>query len=109
MPSVKWYMMITDMVGYSRITSQMTPEEVRDFVVEYHHNLAEVIKKKHFEPVEIEPSAGDGALIVFGKRPGENAAQMCRRALAAAIDLAYAIEQEQCGVNENGALYGAYR
>lgn len=99
-------MMITDMVGYSRITSQMTPEEVRDFVIEYHHNLAEVIKKKHFEPVEIEPSAGDGALIVFGKRPGENAAQMCRRALAAAIDLAYAIEQERVASTRMGLFMG---
>lgn len=99
-------MVITDMVGYSRITSQMTPEEVRDFVIEYHHNMAEIIKKKRFEPVEIEPSAGDGALIVFGKRTGENAAQMCRRALTAAIDLAYAIEQERIASTRMGLFMG---
>lgn len=87
--------MLTDMVGYSRITSTMSPDKVRDFIVDYHSKLSSIIQKPLYGPVEIEPSAGDGALILFGKREGENAAPMCRRALEAATELAFAIERKE--------------
>jgi len=98
--------MMTDMVGYSRITSKMPPDKVRDFVIEYHKNLAFVIKKPHYEPVEIEPSAGDGALIVFGKRDGEDSSPMCRRALEASIDLALAINRKKIVPTRMGLFMG---
>ena len=98
--------LLTDIVGYSRITSEMTPDKVRDFIVEYHRTLEEVIIKPEYEPVEIEPSAGDGALILFGKRQEEGSAPMCRRALEAAIDIAFAIQRSDIVPTRMGLFKG---
>ena len=35
--------MLTDIVGYSRRTSSMTPDKVRDFVIDYHQSLNALI------------------------------------------------------------------
>jgi len=98
--------MLTDIVGYSRQTSSMTPDKVRDFVVEYHQNLHAIINKPEYEPIEIEPSAGDGALIIFGKRPGEDSKPMCRRALAAASELAIGINSKKIVPTRMGLFMG---
>ncbi len=98
--------MLTDIVGYSRRTSSMTPDKVRDFVVGYHQTLHGLINKPAFEPIEIEPSAGDGALIIFGKRPGEDSKPMCRRALAAATELAFAINSKKIVATRMGLFMG---
>lgn len=98
--------MLTDMVSYSRITSEMEPSQVRDFVIDYHNCLEAVIKKETYEPVEIEPSAGDGALILFGKRPGEDERPMARRALQAAVDLGYAVRQGEIVQTRIGLFRG---
>lgn len=98
--------MLTDMVGYSRLTSDMTPDGVSDFVIDYHHGLARVLKKPEYEPVEIEPSAGDGALILFGKRTGEGDREVCRRALAAGADLASAVTRNEVVKTRIGLFSG---
>jgi class 3 adenylate cyclase len=98
--------MLTDIVGYSRRTSAMTPDKVRDFVVEYHKSLHAIINKKEYEPIEIEPSAGDGALIIFGKRPGEDSKPMCQRALAAATEMAFAINNKKIVATRMGLFMG---
>lgn len=98
--------MLTDIVGYSRRTSSMTPDKVRDFVIDYHQSLNTLINKPEYEPIEIEPSAGDGALIIFGKRPGEDAKPMCCRALKAATDLAFAINKEKIVPTRMGLFMG---
>ena len=98
--------MLTDMVSYSRITSTMSPERVRDFVIDYHRRLSDIIKKPQYEPVEIEPSAGDGAVILFSKREGETASPMCRRALEAATDLAFAIQKKILVATRMGLFKG---
>ena len=98
--------MLTDIVGYSRQTSSMTPDKVRDFVIEYHKNLHAIINKPEYEPIEIEPSAGDGALIIFSKRPGEDSKPMCRRALKAATALAVGINQNKIVPTRMGLFMG---
>ena len=98
--------MMTDMIGYSRITSTMSPARVRDFIIDYHRSLSQVLKKSKNEPVEIEPSAGDGALVIFGKRDGENSSSMCRRALSAAIDLILAINASEVVPTRMGVFKG---
>jgi hypothetical protein len=71
----------------------MRPNEIRDFIIDYHKNLKDIIQsdKDHFQ--EIEPSAGDGAIAIFEKRAGEGKSGMCTRALQAAINIAYAVEE----------------
>ncbi|THB74251.1 MAG: hypothetical protein D6B25_13840 [Desulfobulbaceae bacterium] len=99
--------LLTDMVGYTRETSSMSPEEVRDFIIKYHQDLAAVLKKPEYEPVEIEPSAGDGALILFGKREQqEDPSQMCRRAIMVAIELTHAIRKRQVVPTRMGLFKG---
>ncbi len=98
--------MLTDMVGYSRLTSEMTPAGVRDFVVDYHQRLNRIIGKPEYEPVEIEPSAGDGALILFGKRPDDDEQLVCRRALAAAVELGYAVTRDEIVPTRIGLFKG---
>ncbi|MBE0583059.1 MAG: hypothetical protein IH612_04775, partial [Desulfofustis sp.] len=99
--------MLTDMVGYSRLTSDMSPDGVRDFVIDYHHGLARIIKTALYEPVEIEPSAGDGALILFGKRDENDQRSVCQRALAAAVQLGYAVTRGEVAKTRIGLFKGA--
>ena len=85
--------LLTDMVRYTQITEDMRPNEIRDFIIEYHKNLQRIIQTEDEYLQEIEPSAGDGAIAVFEKRAGEGGKSgMCIRALKAAIKIAYAVE-----------------
>ena len=85
--------LLSDMVRYTQITEDMRPNEIRDFIVEYHKNLQKIIQTDTGYLQEIEPSAGDGAIAVFEKRAGEDGkAGMCIRALKTAIKMAYAVE-----------------
>lgn len=97
---------MSDMVQYSQTTSSMTPEELKDFIIGYHHQLRSLIGAPEHQPVDIEPSAGDGSLVVFKKRPGEQEAEMCCRALRAAIAVAYAIEQGRLPATRMGIFLG---
>ena len=85
--------LLSDMVRYTQITADMRPNEIRDFIIEYHKNLQRIIQTEDDYLQEIEPSAGDGAIAVFEKRAGEGGKSgMCIRALKAAIKIAYAVE-----------------
>jgi class 3 adenylate cyclase len=85
--------LLSDMVRYTQMTEDMRPNEIRDFIIEYHKNLQKIIRTDNEYLQEIEPSAGDGAIAVFEKRAGEDGkAGMCIRALKTAINMAYAVE-----------------
>jgi adenylate cyclase len=85
--------LLSDMVRYTQITADMRPEEIRDFIIDYHKNLQRIIQSDKDHLQEIEPSAGDGAIAIFEKREGEGKSGMCVRALQAAINIAYAVEE----------------
>jgi class 3 adenylate cyclase len=84
--------LLSDMVRYTQMTADMRPNEIRDFIIEYHKNLQKIIRINDEYPQEIEPSAGDGAIAIFEKRLGEGKSGMCIRAVQAAIKIAHAVE-----------------
>ena len=88
----KVVILLSDMVRYSQQTADMRPAEVRDFIVEYHKNLQDVINLDSKSFQEIEPSAGDGALAVFEKRQGEGNTEVFDRSIKAAINMSIAME-----------------
>ncbi len=105
-PEREVVILMTDMVGYSRTSSGMTPEEIRDFLIDYHGSIHDIIHRDESIPFEIEPSAGDGCLVIFDKRPGENRAGICSRALATAIRMAEAIADGSLAPTRMGILLG---
>lgn len=84
----------------------MCPEELRDFIVGYHYALIGLVRTPDSMPVEVEPSAGDGSLIVFKKRPGEEDRAICTRAVQAAITIAHAIEEGRLLPTRMGLFLG---
>ncbi len=90
----KVIIMLSDMVRYSQKTADMRPAEVRDFIVEYHQNLQEIINIDSESFQGIEPSAGDGAIAIFEKQKGESNTKVCDRVVKAAINMSIAIEDE---------------
>ena len=105
-PEKEVVILMTDMVQYSRISSAMAPEEIRDFLISYHGNIYTLLHKEENAPLEIEPSAGDGCLVIFDKRPGEDASGICSRALHAALSLVESIEQGALPPTRIGILLG---
>ena len=98
--------LMADMVQYSQISSGMSPEEIRDFLVNYHDRIHEIIDKEENYPLDSEPSAGDGSLMIFDKRQGEDRAGVCTRALHAALQMAKAIQQGSLAPTRMGILLG---
>ena len=88
----KVVILLSDMVRYSRQTADMRPAEVRDFIVEYHKNLQEIIKIDNESFQEIEPSAGDGAIAIFEKHKEKSNTEVCDRAIKAVINMSIAME-----------------
>jgi CRP-like cAMP-binding protein len=91
-PEQKVVVMMSDMVQYSQRTSAMSPVELKDFIIAYHQNLQKLITLPENTPVEVEPSAGDGSLVIFKKRFGEDDTAICTRAVQTAIRLAQGME-----------------
>lgn len=89
----KVVILLCDMVRYSQKTAAMRPVEIRDFIVDYHHNLHRIINTDSDEPQDIEPSAGDGAIAIYENKPGEGKTGVCDRAIQAALNMAHAMEQ----------------
>lgn len=89
----KVVILLCDMVRYSQKTAEMRPVEIRDFIVEYHRNLQEIINRDSDIHQEIEPSAGDGAIAIFENVENETRSEVCDRAIHAAINMAYAMER----------------
>ncbi len=98
--------LMTDMVQYSRKSLGMEPEEIRDFLIEYHSTIHNILYRKENFPLEIEPSDGDGCLVVFDKRPGEDRAGVCTRALQAALRMAESISKGDLAPTRMGILLG---
>lgn len=98
--------LMSDMVRYSRATAQMRPEGVRDFILGYHRTIQDIVDTESFQPVEIEPLAGDGALMVFDKRPGGDRQEVCSRAVQAAMALSAAMDEKRLARTRMGLYLG---
>jgi class 3 adenylate cyclase len=85
--------LLSDMVGYSRRTAEMRPAEIKDFMLLYHRNLKRIVDEICGPEQRIDPSAGDGAVAVFQRRPGEGKDEMCGRALEVALSMVHAMER----------------
>ena len=105
-PEREVVILMADMVQYSQISSGMTPEEIRDFLVKYHDRIHEIIDQEENFPLDSEPSAGDGSLMIFDKREGEDRAGVCTRALHAALQMAEAIQEGSLAPTRMGILLG---
>jgi CRP-like cAMP-binding protein len=97
---------MADMVQYSQISSGMSPVEIRDFLVTYHDRIHEITDHEENFPLDSEPSAGDGSLMIFDKREGEDRSGVCTRALQAALQMARAIEEGSLAPTRMGILLG---
>lgn len=98
--------LMTDMVQYSRKSLGMEPDEIRDFLISYHGRIHEILDRQEFHPIEIEPSAGDGCLVIFDKSTGENRTGVCTRALRGALRLAEAIAAGLLADTRMGLILG---
>ena len=98
--------LMSDMEQYSRRTSTMSPEELRDFIIGYHRTFRDIVVTPDSQPVEVESSAGDGTLIIFRKKPGENDSAICQRALRAAVRVAYTIADGALPLTRLGLFLG---
>ena len=85
--------LLSDMVDYSRKTTDMRPTAIKDFMLEYHINLKKIVRAVCGENQRIESSAGDGAVAIFEKKPGEEKNKMCGQALTVALEMVYAMEK----------------
>lgn len=106
-PNNQVVVLMTDMVQYSLRTAEMCPEELRDFIINYHNTLMQIITSSNSDPVDIEPSAGDGSLVVFRKRENEDNKALCSRAVNTVLKLAYAIENNQLPPTRMGLFLGS--
>ena len=105
-PEREVVILMTDMVRYARKSSGMTPEEIRDFLIDYHGRIHDIVDQGHCLPLEIEPSGGDGCLVIFDKRPGEDRGGICTRALEVALRMAEAIADGSLAPTRMGILLG---
>ncbi len=98
--------LLSDMVQYSRLTQYMRPDEIRDFIISYYRELQTILLVEEFQPLSIDPSAGDGAIIVFEKREGSTLEELCTRALQAAIHCNKAIDKGVVPATRMGLFLG---
>lgn len=105
-PKKEVVILLSDMVQYSQKTSRMGPEEIRDFMINYHETLQEIIHRDKDDSLEVEPLAGDGALVIFEKQDNEGRAEICSRAVSAAVRMAYAIEEKRIPSTRMGIYLG---
>ncbi len=102
----KVVVLLSDMVRYSQKTAEMRPNEIKDFILEYHRNLQKIIQTDDVGIQEIEPSAGDGAVAVFEKRGRESKSDMYSRAVKAAVKMTYAMESGVIPLTRIGIFAG---
>lgn len=105
-PEREVVIMMTDMVQYSKKSSGMQPEEVADFLTDYHGKISRLVLREESFPLEAEPSAGDGSLIIFEKKPGEDCSGICTRALQVAVRIAEAISSGSLVPTRMGIFLG---
>jgi class 3 adenylate cyclase len=85
--------LLSDMVSYASKTTDMGPAEIKDFMLEYHKNLKSIVRSVCPEEQKIESSAGDGAVAVFERKPGEGKNVVCGLALDVALEMVLAMER----------------
>ncbi|MDO8946807.1 MAG: cyclic nucleotide-binding domain-containing protein [Desulfocapsaceae bacterium] len=105
-PEREVVILMTDMIQYSLISSGMKPVEIRDFLIDYHCRINDLIYREGSLPLEIEPSAGDGSLVIFDKRPGEDCSGVCTRAVEVALRMAEAITDGTLAPTRMGIFLG---
>lgn len=98
--------LLTDMVQYSKLTQFKEPEEIRDFIIDYYQQLHSLLMVDEFKPLSIDPSAGDGAIIIFEKRKENSQEELCSRALQAAITCSRAIDSKMIPPTRMGLFLG---
>ncbi len=102
----KVVILLSDMVQYSRLTQYMRPDEIRDFIISYYRELQAILLVEEFQPLSIDPSAGDGAIIVFEKREDSSLEELCTRALQAAVCCNRAIDRGAVPATRMGLFLG---
>lgn len=85
--------LLSDMVCYSRKTTDMRPTEIKDFMLLYHTRLKEIVRSVCGKGQRIESSAGDGAVAVFERKAGQGKNEMCCQAVDVALKMIYAMEK----------------
>ncbi|EKD36973.1 MAG: hypothetical protein ACD_75C01305G0004 [uncultured bacterium] len=85
--------LLSDMICYSRKTTDMRPAEIKDFMLIYHSTLKEIVRSVCGKGQRIESSAGDGAVAVFERKAGQGKNEMCCQALDVALKMVYAMEK----------------
>jgi len=105
-PEREVVILMTDMIQYARKTAAMNPEEIKDFLINYHTKIYTLIGWDESFPLEVEPSAGDGSLIIFDKQAGEDKSAICTRALHAAVRVAQAVTDGYLEPTRMGLLLG---
>ena len=85
--------LLSDMVSYSGKTTDMRPTAIKNFMLEYHLNLKNITQSICGKEQQIESSAGDGAVAIFERKPGETKDKVCGLALSVALKMVYAMEK----------------
>lgn len=98
--------LLTDMREYAIRIEHMTPEQIRDFIIDYQQSLQSLVMKGESGAQEFEPSAGDGAQAIFERRLGEDGKAKCKRALSVAVNIAKAVELQQIPFTRIGIFAG---
>lgn len=98
--------LLTDMVQYSKLTQHMRPNEIRDFIIEYYQTVHSILMVDELQPLNIDPLAGDGAIIIFEKKKGGSIQELCTRALQAAIQCNEAIDKGKLPSTRMGLFLG---
>ncbi len=84
----------------------MSPEQLKKFIISYHHALKDAVIIPENQPIELEPSAGDGALIIFKQGAQDNEETICTRAVQTAIRIAQAIAAKKLPATRVGLFLG---
>jgi class 3 adenylate cyclase len=87
-PKISSALLLTDMVGFTKKTAKMNPNEVRDFIVEYRKSLEYTITRGEEVPQFFEHVAGDATASVFDRIGSEEEGDKNVRALRSALRIA---------------------
>ncbi len=98
--------LLSDMVGYSRKTTDMRPSEIKDFMLLYHRTLKRIVQSVCGKEQDIESSAGDGAVAIFQRKAGQGKDEMCGMALNVALEMVYAMEKGEISLTRIGLFTG---
>lgn len=105
-PETEVAVLITDIHQYSKITADMTAEEIRDFMIGYDSFVQKIVMEGEAAAHEFEPCAGDASIAIFKQEAGEGREEKCKRALKVAINLALAVEAKKIPFTRIGIFAG---